>query len=77
VIHHIAALSVADQSGKSCWFRQPRESLLQLGVLRLGLLQDGDAGVGVFPEGENRSGELFVTAARLSAPTQQIVGRNV
>jgi hypothetical protein len=25
---------------------------LQLGVLRLGFLQDGDVGVGVFPEGE-------------------------
>jgi len=28
------------------------ERLLQLGVLRLGLLQDGDVGVGVFPEGK-------------------------
>jgi len=26
------------------------EKLLQLRVLRLGLLQDGDVGVGVFPE---------------------------
>jgi len=26
--------------------------LLQLRVLRLGFLQDGDVGVGVFPEGE-------------------------
>ena len=33
------------------------EGLLQLGVLRLGLLQDGNVGVGVFPEGE----ELFVS----------------
>src|SRR6202040_227174 len=31
-------------------------SLLQLRVLRFGLLQDGDVGVGVFPEGE----EIFV-----------------
>ena len=30
--------------------------LLQLRVLRFGLLQDGDIGVGVFPEGE----EIFV-----------------
>ena len=30
--------------------------LLQLRVLRLGLLQDGDVGVGVFPEGE----EIFI-----------------
>jgi|ERR1017187_9926445 hypothetical protein len=29
-----------------------RLSLLQLRVLRLGFLQDGDVGVGVFPEGE-------------------------
>jgi hypothetical protein len=28
-------------------------TLLQLRVLRLGFLQDGDVGVGVFPEGEN------------------------
>ena len=27
--------------------------LLQLRVLRLGLLQDGNVGVGVFPEGES------------------------
>ena len=33
---------------KSCWFHD--EGLLQLRVLRLGLIQDGDAGVGVFPE---------------------------
>ena len=29
-----------------------RNALLQFGVLALGLLQDGDVGVGVFPEGE-------------------------
>jgi hypothetical protein len=33
-----------------------KRKLLQLRVLRLGLLQDGDVGVGVFPEGE----EVFV-----------------
>ena len=32
--------------------------LLQLRVLRLGFFQDGDVGVGVFPEGE----EVLVTA---------------
>src|SRR5271170_648334 len=37
--------------------------LLQLRVLRLGLLQDGDVGVGVFPEGE----EIFVSGERTSA----------
>jgi hypothetical protein len=31
---------------------QPRAKLLQLRVLRLGLLQDWNVGVGVFPEGE-------------------------
>ena len=31
---------------------QTDKQLLQLHVLRLGLLQDGDVGVGVFPEGE-------------------------
>ena len=30
--------------------RAPNKFLLQLRVLRLGLLQDGDIGVGVFPE---------------------------
>jgi hypothetical protein len=35
---------------KSCWFHD--EGLLQLRGLRLGLIQDGDAGVGVFPEGD-------------------------
>jgi len=34
--------------------------LLQLRVLGLGFLQDGNVGVGVFPEGE----EIFVGAAR-------------
>jgi len=44
-------------------FRKPKfhkseilRALLQLGVLRLGLLQDGDVGVGVFPKRE----EIFV-----------------
>src|ERR1700684_3815249 len=35
---------------------QTKRALLQLRVLRFGLLQDGDVGVGVFPEGE----EVFV-----------------
>ncbi len=37
--------------------------LLQLRVLRLGFLQDGDVGVGVFPEGE----EIFVGGERPDA----------
>ena len=32
--------------------------LLQLRVLDFGLLQDGDVGIGVFPEGEESSGGL-------------------
>src|SRR5712692_4178685 len=40
-----------------------RNGLLQLRVLRLGLLQDGDVGVGVFPEGE----EIFVGGERPDA----------
>src|SRR5215470_8495049 len=34
--------------------------LLQLRVLGFGLLQDGDVGVGIFPEGE----EIFVSSKR-------------
>jgi len=37
--------------------------LLQVGVLCLGLLQDGDLGIGVFPEGE----EIFVGGSRADA----------
>ena len=37
-------------------YREPLRALLQLRVLRLGLHQDGDVGVGVFPERE----EIFV-----------------
>src|SRR2546422_160586 len=51
--------------------------LPQFRVLRLGLLQDGDVGIGVFPEGE-KSWMAFATAgAPPSAPAQQTVGRNV
>jgi hypothetical protein len=39
------------------------EPLLPLRVLRLGLLQDGDVGVGVFPQGE----EVFVGGERPNA----------
>jgi hypothetical protein len=43
-----------------------RLSLLQLRVLRLGFLQDGDVGVGVFPEGEEVlvGGASFQSVAR-------------
>src|SRR5271168_408221 len=41
----------------------PLSRLLQLGVLRLGFFQDGDVGVGVFPEGE----EIFVGGERPDA----------
>ena len=46
-------------------------ALLQLRVLRLGLLQDGDVGVGVFPEGE----EILVRSFRLGGVTRKRVGR--
>jgi hypothetical protein len=39
---------------------------LQLGVIRFGLLEDGDVGVGVFPEGE----ENFVGGERPRCPGQ-------
>jgi hypothetical protein len=44
--------------------------LLQPCVLRLGLLQDGDVGVSVFPEGE----EVLVHNFRLRSVTYQRVG---
>ena len=34
--------------------------LLQLGILRFSLLQDGDIGIGIFPEGE----EILISRAR-------------
>jgi hypothetical protein len=42
---------------------------LQLRVLRLGFLQDGDVGVGVFPEGE----EVLIGGAGLGGVTLQVV----
>jgi hypothetical protein len=47
-------------------------SLIPSAVLCLGLLQDGDVGVGVFPEGERKEifvgGERRTRAASASAP---------
>jgi hypothetical protein len=43
---------------------------LQLRVLRLGLLQDGDVGVGVFPEGQ----EILVGSLGLGRVTLQDLG---
>jgi hypothetical protein len=40
-----------------------KKSLLHLSVLHLGLLQDGNVRVGVFPEGE----EIFVGGERTDA----------
>jgi len=44
----------------------PAQGSPQLAVLRLGLLQDGDVGVGVFPEGEEvlLGGVSFRSVAR-------------
>ncbi len=39
-----------------------RKKLLQLRVLRFGLLQDGDVGVGVFPERRNLGSTLGTVA---------------
>src|SRR5215469_653172 len=44
--------------------------LLQLGVFRLGLLQDGDVGVGVFPQGE----EILVGGAGFDGVALHEVG---
>jgi hypothetical protein len=44
--------------------------LLQLRVLRFGLLQDGDVGVGVFPEGE----EILIGGAGFEVIALQGVG---
>ena len=45
------------------WAKRTGTHLLKLGVLGLGLLQDGDVRVGVFPEGE----EVFVGGEGASA----------
>src|SRR5216683_826783 len=45
-------------------------NLMQLRVLRLGFLQDGDVGVGVFPEGE----EVLVCALRFDGVVREGVG---
>ena len=44
--------------------------LLQLRVLRLGFLQDGDVGVGVFPEGE----EVLIGSLGLPGVSRQSEG---
>src|SRR2546428_13218223 len=46
------------------------EVSLQLRVLRVGLLQDGDVGVGVFPEGE----EIWVCSAGFGGLARHGVG---
>ena len=50
--------------------RQPRNQLLQLRVLRLSLFQNGDVGVGVFPERE----EVLIGGLCLGGVTLQVVG---
>ena len=51
--------------GKQRATKQDFPLLLQLRPLRFGFLQDGDVGVGVFPEGE----EIFVDGERPEAGT--------
>ena len=61
-------------AGRSLGSRDPllkvRKTLLQLRVLRLGLLQDGDVGVGVFPERE----EVLIFGAGRGGITRHRVG---
>src|SRR5712692_3904909 len=62
-------------SRRSCKERCARSGLedaelLQLCVLRLGLLQDGNVGIGVFPEGE----KILICGAALCRVTLQRVG---
>src|SRR5438067_6327370 len=49
-----------------CACDQARHDSLQLRVLGFGLLQDGDVGVGVFPEEELTSSRLFEASSYLS-----------
>ena len=44
--------------------------LLQLRVLRLGLLQDGDVGIGVFPEGK----EILIGGAAFGCVAGDSIG---
>jgi hypothetical protein len=46
-------LPIPSQIDECVYFNYRYSKLLKLLVLRLGFLQDGDVGVGVFPEGEN------------------------
>jgi hypothetical protein len=46
--HPLTRFTASSRNARSTW---QREQLLQLHVLAFGLLQDGDVGVGVFPEG--------------------------
>ena len=65
----IARLSnVVCKSGTIPSRSPPNNSIAtQFRVLRLGLLQDGNVGVGVFPEGE----EIFISGACLRGPLRQ------
>src|SRR5437016_2222198 len=51
------------------WQDDLKAHSLQLRVLPLGLLQDGDVGVGVFPEGK----EILISGACLCVVTQELV----
>jgi hypothetical protein len=57
------ASTMSNLSGNSTFrsYRLCLNELLQLCVFQLGLLQDGNAGVGVFPEGE----EILIGSLRL------------
>jgi hypothetical protein len=53
------------RGGRHASLHSPALSLFQLRVLRLGLLQDGDIGVGVLPKGE----EVAICGPRFSGVT--------
>jgi hypothetical protein len=47
-----SAVNKSNNENPNAFFKRPSEHSLQLRVLGFGLLQDGDVGVCVFPEGE-------------------------
>src|SRR6202158_5620555 len=62
--------NVRSDSREGQWRCVAQKRLLQLRVLRFGFLQDGDVGVGVFPEGE----EVLVCTLRFGRITCHRVG---
>src|SRR5450631_95030 len=59
----VCTTRISESRMRNRWLRNHGDSLLQLRVFCLGFLQDGDVGVGVFPESE----EVFVGSERPDA----------